>query len=60
MFRLDIGTQGEPINTRHVNEGGVVELLDPTWDWSKFELAWQAFAEGMKRQRDLWCGGKQL
>lgn len=47
----DIGPRGETINTRLVDETEVVKLLDPAWDWPKFELAWQAFAEGMERQR---------
>jgi hypothetical protein len=40
-------------NWSQTNENKVLELLDPTWTWTLFETAWQAFAEGMKRQRDL-------
>ncbi len=38
--------------SRRVKEHDVLALLDPAWTWQTFKTAWQAFAEGMERQRD--------
>ena len=44
---------GELSDAKRTNEDAVIALLDPAWNWKSFEIAWQAFAEGMKRQKNI-------